>query len=91
MLTFQLALVVMHELSQRLNSKGWKLEWADIMRDLRELEEVEVQHQGKRYLLRTPLKGVCGKVLQAAGVAIPPPVKQNKVESPDAKTSSLAL
>jgi transposase len=86
-----LALVVMHELSQRLNSKGWKLEWADIMRDLRELEEVEVQHQGKRYLLRTPLKGVCGKVLQAAGVGIPPPVKQNKVDSPDAKTSSLAL
>ncbi len=47
------------------------MKWADILRDLRELEKVEVLHHGKRYLLRTPLKGVCGKVLQGAGVAIP--------------------
>jgi len=30
-------------------------------------------------------------VFQLAGVGIPPPVKQNKVDSPDAKTSSLTL
>ncbi len=70
-----LALLLMHELTQRLNRRGWKLEWADILRDLRELEEVELLHHDKRYLLRTPLKGVCGKVLQGAGVAIPPPVR----------------
>jgi hypothetical protein len=69
-----LALLLMHELTERLNKRGWKLEWADILRDVMELEEVEVLHQGRRYLLRPPLKGVCGKVLQAAGVAIPPPV-----------------
>jgi hypothetical protein len=82
----------MHELSQRLNRKGWKLEWADIMRDLRELEEVEVQHQGKRYLLRTPLEGVCGRVLQATGVAIPPPVTPvREIRACGAKTSSQPL
>ena len=70
-----LALLLMHELTQWLNKRGWKLEWADILRDLRELEQVELLHHNKRYLLRTPLKGVCGKVLQAAGVAIPPPVR----------------
>jgi len=70
-----LALLLMHELTQRLNKRGWKLEWADILRDLRELEEVELLHHNKRYLLHTPLKGVCGKVLQGAGVAIPPPVR----------------
>ena len=70
-----LALLLMHELTHRLNKRGWKLEWADILRDLRELEEVELLHHDKRYLLRTPLKGVCGKVLQGAGVAIPPPVR----------------
>jgi len=87
-----LALVLMHELTKRLKRKGWKLEWADILRDLETLEEVEVRHQGKRYLLRTPLKGVCGKVLQGAGVAIPPPVSPvREKEDCGAKTSSQAL
>lgn len=82
-----LALLLMHELTERLKRRGWKLEWRDILRDLTELEEVEVLHQGKRYLLRPPLKGVCGKVLQGAGVAIPPPVSPVR-EDCGAKTSS---
>jgi transposase len=87
-----LALVLMHELTERLKRKGWKLEWADVLRDLEALEEVEVRHQGKRYLLRTPLKGVCGKVLQGARVAIPPPVSPvREKEDCGAKTSSQAL
>ena len=49
-----LALLLMH-VTACLKRHGWTLEWADIIRDLRELEEVV--HQGKRYLLRTPLKG----------------------------------
>ena len=82
----------MHELTERLKRRGWKLEWKDILRDLETLEEVEVRHQGKRYLLRPPLKGVCGKVLQGAGVAIPPPVREVKKGDPhDAKTSCLVL
>lgn len=86
-----LALLLMHELTQRLKKRGWGLEWADILRDLRELEEVEVRHHGEHYLLRTPLKGVCGKVLQGAGVAIPPPVRGVKEEDPAAKTPSPVL
>jgi len=70
------ALLLMHELQERLKERGYHLEWADILRDLEALEEVEVRHQRKRYLLRTPLEGVCGKVLQAVGVAIPPPVRE---------------
>lgn len=70
-----LALLLRHELTQRLAKRGWTLEWADILRDLRELEEIEVCQRGKRYILRTPLKGICGKVFQAVGVAIPPPVR----------------
>jgi len=87
-----LALVLVHELTERLKRKGWKLEWADILRDLEVLEEVGVRHQGKRYLLRTPLKGVCGKVLQGTGVAIPPPVSPVREKGDcGAKTSSRAL
>ena len=81
----------MHELTQRLHKRGWRLEWADILRDPRELEKVEALHHGKRYLLCTPLNGVCGKVLQGAGVTIPPPVREVREEDPAAKTSSLVL
>jgi len=47
----------------------------DIRRDLQSLSEVEVRQGEDTYLLRTPLKGVTGKVLQSVGVAIPPSVK----------------
>ena len=56
--------------------QGDKLEWADINRDLRALQEVEVEMQGKKLYLRTDLRGVCHSVLQAAGVATPPTVRE---------------
>jgi hypothetical protein len=70
-----LALVLVDELQSRLASRGHKLEWADVLRDLRALADVEVRDGDQRYRLRTPLQGVAGKVLQAAGVAPPPPVR----------------
>ena len=36
----------------------------------------EVEQDGKRFLLRDELKGTCGGVIQAAGVALPPTVQQ---------------
>jgi hypothetical protein len=71
-----LALVLWHELDQRLAKRGGKLERADVVRDVQELRTVEVEQDGKRYALRSPLQGVCGKVLQAVGVAVPPPVRE---------------
>jgi len=70
-----LALVLVHELKYRLKAKGFDLEWSDILRDLEALCEVEVSDGDQTYLLRTELCGVCGKVLQAAGAAIPPTVR----------------
>ena len=58
-------------MKRRLAVRGWDLEWNDIRRDLEALAEVEVREGEERYLLRTPLQGVAGKVLQAVGVAIP--------------------
>ncbi|MDP3064377.1 MAG: hypothetical protein Q8O40_14370 [Chloroflexota bacterium] len=46
-----------------------------IRQDLETLAEVEVREGDQWYLLRSPLQGVAGKVLQAAGVAAPPPVR----------------
>lgn len=70
-----LALVLFDELKRRARERGWNLEWNDIRHDLQSLNEVEVREAGDTYLLRTPLQGVAGKVLQAVGVAVPPPVR----------------
>jgi hypothetical protein len=71
-----LALVLRKELDTRLEKNEAKLEWADINRDLRALQEVEVEMHGKRLYLRTDLRGVCHAVLQAAGIAAPPTVRE---------------
>jgi transposase len=71
-----LALVLRYELQSRLKLKGRKFEWADVLRDLERVQQVEVEHQGKRFLLRSQLTGTAGRVLQAAGVAVPPTVQQ---------------
>jgi len=47
-----------------------KVELEDIRQDIDALYEVEVMHEG--YLLRSPLQGVCGKVLRAVGVTALP-------------------
>jgi len=71
-----LALVLMKELQDRLQAKGHDLEWSDVIRDLDRLQEVEIEQDGKRFLLRSQAKGTCGKVFQAAGVALPPTLRQ---------------
>jgi transposase len=71
-----LALVLRYELQSRLKTKGRVYEWADVLRDLEQVQQVEVEHQGHRFLLRSELSGTAGRVFQAAGVAAPPPVQQ---------------
>lgn len=71
-----LALVLRHELQTRLEARGHALEWAEVMEDLERVQYVEVEHTGKRFLLRSELQGTAGRVFQAAGVAAPPTVQQ---------------
>ena len=71
-----LALMLRYELQERMHAKGKTHEWADVLRDLEEVQQVEVEHQGHRFLLRTMLSGSAGKAFQAAGVAVPPTVQQ---------------
>lgn len=70
-----LALLLHHELEQRLKQQGQQWEWEIIRQDLESLGEVEVREGEQWYLLRTALQGITGKLLQAAGVAIPPTVR----------------
>jgi transposase len=73
-----LALVLRYELQSRLKARGRKFEWADVIRDLERVQQVEVEHQERRFLLRSQLSGTAGRVFQAAGVAAPPTVQQVK-------------
>ncbi len=71
-----LALVLRYELQSRLQAKGQMLEWADVIADLEQVQQIEVEHQGHRFHLRSELAGTAGRVFQAAGVAAPPTVQQ---------------
>ena len=75
-----LALVLRKELEDRLARKEWKLEWADVIRDVDNLTEMEIGIGGKGYVFRSEAKGTTGKVFQACGVALPPTLR--KCETP---------
>jgi hypothetical protein len=77
-----LALVLRQELQSRLEGRGEEFEWADVIADLDRLQVVEVDQDGKRFLLRSEAQGCCGSVFQAAGVAPPPTVRQVAPEAP---------
>jgi len=70
-----LALLLRKELEDRLASKDCHLEWADVVRDLDNLVEMEVVIGGKGYVFRGQTSGVAGKVFQACGVALPPALR----------------
>lgn len=67
-----LALALRVALYERLEGRGWKIEWNDIVRDLGQLMEMKITVQGKSYLIRTETQGVAGKVAQACSVVLPP-------------------
>jgi hypothetical protein len=71
-----LALLLRYELQARLAARGYKAEWAEVIQDLERVQYVEVEHTGKRFLLRSELAGTAGRVFQAVGVAVPPTVQQ---------------
>lgn len=71
-----LALVLRKALLERLQAADCDFEWADVLRDLEALQEVEVEHHGQRFRLRTEARGTCGPVFRAVGVALPPNLQE---------------
>jgi hypothetical protein len=78
-----LALVLRQELQARLEERGHEFEWADVIDDLDRLQVVEVDQDGRRFLLRSEAQGTCGPVFQAVGVALPPTVRQVSPGTPE--------
>jgi len=72
-----LALVLLKELYRRMEQRGWRgVEWNRLKLDLDELQYFTVDSAGKTFRIRTQTQGDAGKALQAAGVALGPPVTQ---------------
>jgi transposase len=71
-----LALLLCKELDRRLEKTGHLLEWADIQQDLQSLQEIIIEENGKRLVVRSECQGVCSKVFQAVGVAVPPTIRE---------------
>ena len=52
------------------------MEWNRLKLDLDELQYFTVHSAGKTFRIRTQTQGDAGKAIQAAGVALGPPVTQ---------------
>jgi len=50
--------------------------WADIKRDIKALQEITIDDNGKTLMLRSECLGTCGKVFQWVGIAIPPVIRE---------------
>jgi transposase len=71
-----LALVLRKELDRKLVKAGHRFEWAEIKQDLKALQSVTIEENGRRLAIRSVSKGVCGKIFQAVGVAMPPTIRE---------------
>ena len=74
-----LALVLKKELEDRIAAMGEAApcaSWPEILADLDSLTETEVEQDGKRFVLRSPPRPAASLALRAAGVALPPTVRQ---------------
>ena len=71
-----LALVLKHELEQRMRAKGLQWEWNEVTRGLDFLQEIEAELHGERFVFRTQIIGDASQALRGAGVAVPPALRQ---------------
>jgi len=70
-----LALRLLKDLQQKMEARGWQLEWERLRGDLDELQEFTVRNPGKTFVIRSQTLGDVGKALQAVAVALGPTVR----------------
>ena len=66
-----LALRLEVDLQRRLDNKGIETSWPDLMRDLKQLQAVRMNLDGKSYLIRTDFEGVAYQAFKAARLQPP--------------------
>ena len=67
-----LGLVLLKELDRCLRAAGLDLEHNEVMRDLKALQRMRIDDDGKVLWLRSQVQGCCANVFSAVGVALPP-------------------
>ena len=76
-----LALVLLKELQQRMQARGFDYEWDRLQRNLKDLEEVRAEGVDQQVIMRTIPKGDVGRALQAVGVALGPALRFEELEA----------
>ena len=73
-----LALVLKKALEDRISALGRSGSWPQIVADLDSLTETEteIEHDGKRFVVRSAPRPAASLAIRAAGVALPPTVRQ---------------
>src|SRR5262249_15946236 len=67
-----LALVLKKALEDRIAALARSGSWPQIIADLDSLTETEIEHDGKRFVVRSAPRPAASLALRAAGVALPP-------------------
>jgi hypothetical protein len=70
-----LALVLKRALEDRIAALGRSGSWPEIIADLDSLTETEIEYDGKRFVVRSAPRPAASLALRAAGVALPPTVR----------------
>lgn len=70
-----LALRLEVDLQRALDERSVDVSWPELMGDLKQLQAVRIQINGRNYLIRTDLVGSAYQAFMAAGVKIPPRVQ----------------
>jgi hypothetical protein len=71
-----LALVLKKALEDRIAALDRSGSWPEIIADLDSLTETEIEHDGQRFMLRSPPRPLASLALRAIGIALPPTVRQ---------------
>ena len=71
-----LALLLKTELERRMKFADLKCEWAQVIRGLEALQQVEATFQEKRFVLRSQLTSEASAALRATGVVAPPTLRE---------------
>ena len=71
-----LALVLKKALEDRISALGRSGSWPQIIADLDSLTETEIEHDGKRFIVRSSPRPAASLAIRAAGVALPPTVRE---------------
>src|SRR6266702_3039784 len=71
-----LALVLKKALEDRIAALARSGSWPQIISDLDSLTETEIEHDGKRFVVRSAPRPAASLALRAAGVALPPTVRE---------------